>query len=675
PEYNVDAMLVDEHDNVWLGTDGGGLIKFPGTAFVHFGTNSAITDRSVFAIREFQDYFLIGTERGLFDLKDGAFQKINGVPGDVPFIYEICVESDELVIIASSRGVMTFDGQRFKQIRDNDGSRTPNFTGITCDAEDRIWMAGRDGFVMYNGDSLRNMAEVYPELDVAGTDAFTDSKGRIWLLSERNGVYLLENGEIQHFFESNGLAGNRLYTIAEDKKGRVWVGTKTGLSIFDGENITNLTTKEGLNANLIYILQPDALGNMWAGSERGLNRIRISETGLPSIQTFGKAEGFTSVECNQSAGYLDAENNLWFGTVFGLTCFDPQSERDDEQEPHIEIRSLKLHLEDVDWVKRGDSVMPWSGIPVDPKFNPDDNHLRFDYKAVVTHLPDKVRYRYKLEQVGEEEEWSPFTKETSATYSNIEPGSYVFSVEAYNSDEVRTSVPAKFAFTIPTPFHQTWWFSFLVLAGIFLVTYIAVKVRINALTRTRQILEEKVSERTKELEQANQVKSEFLAKMSHEIRTPMNGVIGMTDLLARTELDDQQKRFVENVRVSGQNLLAIINDILDFSRIESGKLELESVPVDLRQLIEEVLDILAYGAYAKGLELLYYVDPEIRGPVMADAARLKQILVNLVGNAIKFTENGRIVVRVKLQSKKKGQAQIRFSIKDSGIGIPEEKFN
>ena len=296
--------------------------------------------------------------------------------------------------------------------------------------------------------------------------------------------------------------------------------------------------------------------------------------------------------------------------------------------------------------------------------------------------------RYRSQLVGLEENPTNWTDESKRQFTTLPAGHYVFKV--WGKDYTgKVTEPVTFTFTIkPAPW-RTWYaylFYVLALGGL---VYAGVRYRVSALrsrnAKLKAIVAEqtgKLAEQVKQLEiserkayELAQAKSQFLANMSHEIRTPMNGVLGLTDLLLQTRLSHQQREYAELVRRSGDSLLDIIDDILDFSKIEAGKLGLEDIEFDFVNTFEDVVELLAGKAQSKGLDVYCFTEPNVPLSVKGDAGRLKQILTNLLGNAIKFTEKGEVALRVELKEETSQTVTIRCEVSDTGVGISEENFS
>jgi signal transduction histidine kinase/CheY-like chemotaxis protein len=315
-------------------------------------------------------------------------------------------------------------------------------------------------------------------------------------------------------------------------------------------------------------------------------------------------------------------------------------------------------------VRRGDTE-----VALDPRapiaLGPDDRDLRVAARLLSYIDPKAHRYRYWLH--GYDAGWVEEGAAGERVFSRLDPGRYVLSIEATNADGV-WSAPQELRIVAQPP----WWKT-----GIAWVAYVgfgSVALSLLALLYRRRLRQRHafaLAEQRRALaEQASEAKTRFLATMGHEIRTPMTGVLGMTELLLATPLDVRQRGHAESIQRAGQHLLRLINDSLDLARIEAGKLALDDAPFDLRVLMREVDDLLRPLAQHKGLALLTNVADDAPRGLRGDCARVRQILLNLGTNAIKFTESGEVRIRAALES---GAQGVRFSVADTGPGLNAEQ--
>jgi signal transduction histidine kinase/CheY-like chemotaxis protein/ligand-binding sensor domain-containing protein len=724
PNAPIHTVYQDARGTIWVGTEGGGICRLLGGRFSCYSSQNGLSGDFVESIiQDHEGNLWVGTETGgLNSFKEGALTNYGremGLKGSPRTIFQ---DPDGSLWIGTSTGLWRMEDFKVTPYLTDKGAANNYVYGMFQDHRGNMWVGTNEGGLnKFSGHSVRNFRKSDGMADDWITSVVEDRAGDIWVGTFAGGVSRFHNGKFSNYTTREGLGSNRVWAVHLDHNNQLWFGTDAGLSLLrDGKFVnydihepstegpgmgtvsviyedadhvlwvgtyggglkrfrdgkfTSITMLQGLFDDTIWSILEDDLGNFWMSSNRGIFRakkselIEVAEGRLSRIssQSYGVADGMESSECNggsQYSGWKTRDGKLLFACLKSVVVVDPNNLPRNPLQPPVVIESVKINQQDY--------VVPGTSFPAGA------GELEFKYAALSYFAPEKVTFKCKLE--GFEKDWATPSTRGFVRYTNLSPGHYTFRVKAANNDGVWNETGASFSFYLKPRFYQTTWFYTLCAITLVFSSIGIYLLRIHQVRARERELVILVSRRTQELqaakelaEAATRAKGDFLANMSHEIRTPLNGVTGMLDLIDQSDLSADQKQLVTMAQDSAKTLMVVINDVLDLSRIEAGKLTFDVREFDLTSTVTEAARTMALAAHQKRLELAYQIDPDLPRWFMGDAHRIKQVLINLVGNAIKFTEAGEVIVRVTCEKRTLDAMCLSFAVSDTGIGIPPEK--
>ena len=701
---SIYSLYRDHNNNMWVGTYSGGinLCNWDNTRFTHYRHSSkasSLSNNSVLCFLENEcGQVWIGTDGGglnLFDPATGNFTHLRhepGKPGTISSDYVTSLAFDDRGYLWAGTvgyGVNVFD-QHHTLIRtfrndpvDSTGLKGNIIESIVRDKDGDMWVASygaglncydaeKKTFRFYNREkgflSSNNIQCLLP-----------DSRNRIWVGTFDKGLNVLDKktGAIRHISHNSdrdSLSNNTINCLLEDSQGKIWIGTASGLDCWNDRSgkFSSFFIRDGLPDNNIVGILQDKKGNIWVSTLNGISRIN---QGLPSFTNYSMADGLQDDDFKLHSTLRSCNGTLYFGGTKGFNVIDPDRIRENRWDPPLVMTGFELFTREAPIARNEDDPSPLKqNIAFARKIVLPYSYsiVSFEFASLNYTLPLKKEYAYKLH--GFDKEWNDSEVVHTATYTNLDPGTYTFEVRGKNNSGEWSERTASLTLVILPPWWQTWWFRLCVIIFLAGSLYSAYRIRMRHIKNQRVTLENLVEERTWQAESANRAKSAFLATMSHEIRTPLNGVIGMSTLLSQTKMTEEQGEYVTTIRSCGESLMSVINDILDFSKVEAGSMELDPRDFSLRQCIEDILDVFSDRAANTGIELVYEISPDVPEHIRSDDIRLRQVLMNLVGNAIKFTHEGEIYIGVRLLKRpEEKEILLEFEVRDTGIGIPAGK--
>ena len=646
----------DREGGIWFGGTNG-VVNLPDRSFARYRSQDGLPASNVRPLARTTDGRLwVGSSRGIAYRKGQRFVAVAGLTANVS---GLVATEDGGMWVGSDEGLHHW-GPRRGLRRDPNWSRKGPVTSLALHPDGTLWIAGYNqvGLVRRARDGTDTSVEI-PDQTLLFPRVMVAEDGRVWV-SGSNGLSVWDGAEWMTFRVRDGLVRNDPYHLAEDDRGRIWFGYHGpgGVTRFDGRTFKTFTEADGLANNRVFSIGADGEGNIWLGSAQGVDRFDGER-----FTHYTPADGYPSNESNAGGFLLDHDGSLWMSTLEGLAHFRQDRVADPLLPPALDVARISV----------GGST-----IAADGSIDAPHGNLEVEYAVRSRYRRRHVEVRYRVD--GLHTDWQP-APDDRISVDRLPPGEYAIVIQARRRPGPWATIGSR-DFRIRASLWTTPWLWSLAIVPIGALGWLAQRFRLRRAELRNRRLTEMVEQRTSELarvsneavaardaaESANRAKSAFLANMSHEIRTPLNAVLGTTSLLMSSHLDQDQRELALTAQRSSEALLELVDEILDFSRIEAGHLEIVKEELRPLDLVIDTLRLVSTKAHGKGISLAHFVADDAPSSITSDESRLRQVLLNLVGNAVKFTPEGEVAIEVV----RAAPNRLRFVVTDTGIGIPED---